>query len=214
MTMPYAYAYLHGFAGSSLSKKGVLLKERFAAHGRVLHLPDMNVPDFERFTYSGALQAIDALDQREGRGVTWRFIGSSLGGYTAARWAAQNPGRVDRAVLLCPGFDMMTRWPQLLGDDAFALWERNGAFFFVAPNGEPRPVSFNLIIDAKSHPARPAIPCPTLLFHGTADEIVPIDSSRRYAAEHQQVRLVEVDDDHSMYASIEIIPEQTLVFFD
>ena len=139
--MSYRYAYLHGFGGSPKSTKAGLLAPKFADAGLTLFRPDLNVPSFEQLTYSSALTGLDALDAREGDGAKWRFIASSLGGYLGARWAQLNPDRVDRLLLLCPGFDMMGRWPELMGEEAFVLWERNGAFLFVDPTGEPRPVS-------------------------------------------------------------------------
>lgn len=48
-------------------------------------------------------------------------------------------------------------------------------------------------------PLRP--PAPTTILHGRADDVLPIAGSRRFAAEHG-LRLVEVDDDHRLAASI------------
>mgnify|MGYP002877414947 CR=1 FL=1 len=76
--------------------------------------------------------------------------------------------------------------------------------------GRPTEVHWGLVEDAASHPPRPAAPCPTVIIHGRADETVPIAISRRYAAEHPSVRLVELDDDHSLLASIDRI-EQELI---
>lgn len=45
------------------------------------------------------------------------------------------------------------------------------------------------------------------------DEVVPIASSRRYAAGRDHVRLVEVDDDHSLLASLDVIDRESLAFF-
>ena len=45
--------------------------------------------------------------------------------------------------------------------------------------------------------------CPTTIIHGREDAVVPIDSSRRYAGEHDHVKLIEVDDDHPLHASVE-----------
>jgi pimeloyl-ACP methyl ester carboxylesterase len=49
-------------------------------------------------------------------------------------------------------------------------------------------------------------PAPTSILHGTGDTIIPIDVSRRFAAEHG-ARLAEVDDDHRLGRSLERILE-------
>ncbi len=212
--MSYRYAYLHGFGGSPLSTKAAALAPRYADLGVALFRPNLNIPSFEQLSYSTALTGLDALDAREGAGATWRFIASSMGGYLGARWAELHPERVDRLILLCPGFDMMTRWPTLLGEGAFELWERNKAFFFVDPEGEPRPVSWHFVIDARTHPRFPEVSCPTVIIHGTRDEIVPIDSSRTYTATRDHVQLLELDDDHQLGSSIDAIYLKSLEFFE
>ncbi len=39
---------------------------------------------------------------------------------------------------------------------------------------------------------------PTLILHGTADEVIPVQVSRDYAASRPWVRLVELDSDHAL----------------
>ena len=55
-------AYLHGFASSSLSRKGVHLARFLAPRGIDLALPDLNHPSFAELTYTGALAGFDRLD--------------------------------------------------------------------------------------------------------------------------------------------------------
>ncbi|NVB37829.1 alpha/beta fold hydrolase [Pseudenhygromyxa sp. WMMC2535] len=207
--MSIRYAYLHGFASSSLSAKGQALRRVFDGLGRTLHLPDLNYPSFAELSYTGMLEAFDRFDRQLDAGrsprsepARWRLIGSSMGGYLAARWAALHPERVDRLLLLCPAFDFAQRWPQLLGDKAFADWERAGSLPMPGPAGAPVEVHWGLVEDGRQHPPRPAVPCPTTIIHGTRDTVVPIDSSRSYIAEHPEVELIEVDDDHTLMASL------------
>ena len=206
------YAYLHGFASSPRSRKGVALAERFAAAGRTLHLPDLNQPSFAELTFTGALQAMDALDGATSGGP-WRLIGSSMGGYLASRWAELRPERVERLVLLCPGFDLNSRWPALLGADQVARWRAQG--FLTLPDGAgvPTALRWRFIEDAIAHPAYPEVPCPTRIVHGRQDEQLPIEGSREYAAGRAHVSLVEVDDDHALTASIDRIAAEVEAFF-
>jgi len=167
----------------------------------------MNRPSFEKLTYTGMLDYLDTLDAELPDTTKWYLIGSSLGGYVAARWAELHPERVERLVLLCPAFDMVERWKELLGGPiVYKLWERNGVFYFPDHNDEPKPVHFEIISDARTnHPARPSVSCPTVIVHGSEDETVPIQYSEEYSKAHPNVTLKRVKDDHNLLESIDVI---------
>jgi alpha-beta hydrolase superfamily lysophospholipase len=220
--MPIRHAYLHGFASSSMATKAQLLKRFYAARGLEFHTPDLNAPSFAELTYSAMLARFDAfdreLDERDGIApgtARWRLVGSSMGGFTAARWAQLHPERVDRLILLCPAFDFVARWPSLIGAENFQRWREQGRFPLPDATGKVVEVHFGLVEDAINHPARPEVPCPTTIIHGTRDTVVPIESSREYAQAHSdRVRLIEVDDDHLLASSmptIEAIAEAELI---
>jgi pimeloyl-ACP methyl ester carboxylesterase len=208
------FAYLHGFASSPKSKKGLALKERFAARGLALELPDLNQPSFEGLSHDACLGALDAMDRARAKetAMRWSFIGSSFGGWLAARWAELHPDRVERLVLLCPGFDLAQRWPEILGSAQMAKWGAEGELYMEDATGVYAPVHYGFYIEALRQPGRPTVACPTLLIHGTRDEVVPIQSSRDYAAAHD-LTLLEVDDDHSLGASVDRIATATFDFF-
>ena len=205
------YAYLHGFASSPLSKKGVRMAEDFRQRGVDLERPDLNEPSFAELTYSGALTAIDALHAEHPD--TWCLVGSSLGGYLAALWASLHPELVERLVLLCPGFELVHRWPDMLGQETMTRWKQEGTLELPDATGTPTPLWWKFIEDATTHPAVPDVSCPTLIIHGRADETVPIAGSRRYAATHKNVELIEVEDDHRLLASTDLITTRALEFF-
>lgn len=48
-------------------------------------------------------------------------------------------------------------------------------------------------------------PVRTIIIHGTGDDIIPIEISRRFAAAHDQVELIEVDDGHRLANSRDLI---------
>jgi pimeloyl-ACP methyl ester carboxylesterase len=48
-------------------------------------------------------------------------------------------------------------------------------------------------------------PCPTIVIHGTRDQVIPIQVSRDFAAGNDRVTLVEVDDDHALADSLDFI---------
>ena len=207
----FRHAYFHGFASSPGSRKGAALAAAFDRRGTPLLCPDLNVPSFALMTISRMLAAADALDAA-GTG-RWRIVGSSLGSYVAALWAGLHPDRVDRLVLLCPAFDMERRWPARLGEAAMERWRTTGWLPFPDHTGTPTPVHLELFTDLGRHEPVAGVACPTLIIHGTRDDLVPIDGSRRYAAAHPNVRLIEVDDDHLLTASTGRIVSETLAFF-
>ena len=207
------FAYLHGFASGPHSRKGVVLAAAFRAEGATLHLPDLCRPTFASQTLTGALAAVDALVASSPDEATWCLIGSSLGGWLAARWAELHPTRVERLVLLCPGFDMVGRWPALLGADAIARWQREGALPFKDASGEWTPLHWDFVEDARRHPPIPVVPCPTLIMHGTRDVVVPLAFSETYATAHpDRVHLAVLDDAHDLSQSIPAIEAATLSF--
>ncbi|MFP3939988.1 MAG: YqiA/YcfP family alpha/beta fold hydrolase [Thermoanaerobaculia bacterium] len=205
-------AYLHGFASGPLSTKGQDLAARLARRGVELRLPDLNRPSFARLTVTGALEAVDEMVAAGAPEASWRFIGSSFGGYVAARWAELRPERVDRLLLLCPGFDLASRWPHLLGAEEFARWERDGELLLPDGAGHPTPVHWGFVQDARRHPPFPVVPCPTRIVHGTRDEVVLVEGSRRYAAGRPDVELIEVDDDHALLDSMDAIAGEAEAF--
>ncbi len=229
----FRYAYLHGFASSPRALKGTSLAEAFAARGHQLHLPDLNRPSFAELSHDAMLAAVDELDRstqtsdgddggdggrnggRNGpRHRPWRFIGSSQGGWLAARWAELHPDRVDRLVLLCPGFDLAERWPIIFGPEATARWQRAGSLPVADANGDMVPLHWGFMEEARRQPGTPAVDCATVIIHGRQDDVVPIDYSRRYVASRSHVRLLEVDDEHSLVVSLPVIAAEVGRFFD
>lgn len=98
--------YLHGFASGPSSKKARFFAERFAQLGIGLEIPDLAENDFEHLTISGQLRVIERLS----RGESTTLIGSSMGGYVSALYAARH-AEVEKLVLLAPAFAFLKRWP-------------------------------------------------------------------------------------------------------
>ncbi len=204
------YAYLHGFASSSQSYKGIELEKRFQQQGLEFLRPDLNAPSFARLTYTDALSAIDEFF--DGRERPLRFVGSSMGGYLAARWAELHPEDVDALVLLCPGFSLTERWPDIVGIDAFDRWRETGSIEMEDAKGTVVPLHWEFVEDALRHPAVPEPQCPITIVHGVRDEVVPIESSRKYAA-REHVTLIETEDDHGLADSVDTIFEACIERF-
>lgn len=214
MTAPdaFRYLYLHGFASSANATKGTRLARSFAERGLTLDTPDLNRPSFASLDHDAILAHLTDLTAREDRPL--RFIGSSFGGWVAARFAELHPERVDRMVLLCPGFDMASRWPQTLGERAMRRWQERGYLPFPDHTGAPVPVHWGFIEAALRHPPTPSPTCPILIVHGRADATVPVESSRTYVASRPHATLHEVDDDHRLVASLPELTRLAFEFFD
>jgi pimeloyl-ACP methyl ester carboxylesterase len=205
------FVYLHGFASSSNAYKGTVLREAFAAHGYRLHTPDLNCPSFEHMTYSAILAELNRLHRSQPG--PWFMIGSSMGGYLAARWAELYPTKVARMVLLCPAFDLPGRWENDHGSQLMENWKKNGHVPIPDVSGEAKKLSWEFIEDARKHPTHPSTAAPTLIIHGTQDDVVPVESSRAYVRKHAAISLVEVDDDHGLALSIQRIQSEVFSFF-
>lgn len=198
-------AYLHGFASGPRAKKGQALKAAFEARGESFLTPDLNAPSFAELSMGAMLERVDGLDRTEGDEDGWALVGSSLGGWLAAAWAERHPDRVQRLLLLCPAFDVPTRWPDIMPPGAMARWAREGRFMMQDGEGVLQPLHHAFYEESRTLPTHPAVPCATKIVHGTRDDRVPIASSRAYAASHPNVELIEVDDGHDLIASLQTI---------
>ncbi len=208
----YRYAYFHGFGSSPKAHKGLELRTRYKSRDVDLWLPDLNRPSFGRLSQRAMLRYLEEVDG--GKGPTWRIIGSSLGGWLAAAFAEKHPDRVDALVLLCPGFGLAKRWGTIMGPEAMKEWGEKGELPIPNGAGELIPVHFGFFLEAQEMPPAPRVSCPTLIIHGSRDETVPAESSRRYAGPRAHIRLIEVDDDHSLHASIDVIDMESWRHFE
>jgi pimeloyl-ACP methyl ester carboxylesterase len=53
---------------------------------------------------------------------------------------------------------------------------------------------------------------PALIFHGIRDDVVPVASSRRFAATHPNARLRELDSDHELLDVLDGVIAESLPF--
>ena len=117
------YIYLHGFASGPGSTKARELKARCASVGIDLLVPDLNQGDFTHLTISRQIDRVVDLLPSNGSPVT--LIGASLGGWTAAIIARDNP-QVERLILLAPAFNFLNHWLPKLGADRLKSWQDIG----------------------------------------------------------------------------------------
>ena len=200
--------YLHGFASSPASTKALAFARHLSAAGYTVSAPDLAEGHFERLTVTGQLAVIE----RAAGGRPVSLIGSSLGGYLAALFAARHP-EVERVVLLAPAFGFARLWRDWLGDQGIDQWRRTGfrEFFHYGEN-RSIPLGYQLFADAETYEDFPGFPQPALLFHGARDTDVPPALSHEFAARHPNVRLEILDSDHQMTDRIAYMAPKILEF--
>lgn len=200
--------YIHGFASGPQSSKARYFRALLQGAGASVDVPDLADGDFEHLTIAGQLAVID----RFAGGEPVSLIGSSLGGYLAALYAARH-SEVQRVVLLAPAFGFAHRWPERLGQAQMAAWRRNGAIeVFHYADGRTRKIGYQLIADGERFEPDPDFGQPALIFHGAHDDAVPVGYSENFAAAHPNVTLEVLDDGHELHKTLDYIGPKVLRF--
>lgn len=186
--------YLHGFASGPFSTKARFFRSVLEAAGAHVEIPDLAAGDFENLTISGQLAVIE----HTAAGQPLSLMGSSMGGYVAALYAARHP-EVKRLVLLAPGLAFGRRWPEYLGPEKVDQWRRTGILevFHYAEN-RSRNLRYALLQDAERYEDFPDFRQPALIFHGKHDDVVPAGRSEEFAATHPNVHLEILDSGHDL----------------
>lgn len=200
--------YLHGFASGPNSSKARFFDAQFRSRNIVLEIPDLAGGDFEHLTITTQLGRIGDLAQHE----PVSLIGSSMGGYLAALYAADHP-EVRRVVLLAPAFGFSRRWPESLGVERVAEWERTGTMdvWHYADN-RMRQLHYGLLDDGRRYSDYPDFRQPALIFHGAHDNVVPAAFSEHFAASHPNACLEVLDSGHELHNVLDSIGPRVLEF--
>jgi uncharacterized protein len=188
------FVYLHGFASSPESRKAHFFVAQLQRLGFTVNVPDLAEGDFERLTISAQLRVIERVSGLK----PTILIGSSLGGYLAALYAARHP-EVDRLVLLAPAFDFHRLWMAQLGPEQLATWRETGAirvFHYAA--GRELPLGYEFLEDASHFEPFPDFCQPALIFHGNHDPVVPVIYSSKFVEAHANARLVRLESGHEL----------------
>jgi pimeloyl-ACP methyl ester carboxylesterase len=174
--------YLHGFASSPQSSKAQFFRRRFTECGVTIDTPRLDEGNFEALTITGQLSVID----RAVAGSPAILMGSSLGGYLAALYAARHP-EIERLVLLAPAFQFPRRVRQFYSTPIFHYgYQRQ------------MPLGYQIVEDAANYEDEPAFPQPALILHGINDSAVPASISTAYTAIHPNVTLHLMESGHEL----------------
>ncbi len=213
MKQDRAVLYLHGFSSSPQSRKAVLFREEFSKEGINLIIPDLEGENFRNLTISNQMNIIrDTI--KKNPSSEYGLIGSSMGGYLALLTAECQP-LVKLMFLMCPGINFVNRWERRLG--------------FEYPYGKRIPgliqvfnFRYNKVMDLSNHIFEDAKwweqvklgrQITSRLIHGIYDDVVPIEESRRYAANNFRAELVELESDHGLLSHANWIVKDAIRFF-
>lgn len=199
------YVYLHGFASSPQSNKAQFFRRRFAASGIELEIPCLDQGNFTGLTVSSQLEVIARTAGEDP--VT--LLGSSLGGYLAAIYAARH-NSVQSLVLLAPALQFPRRFRERYAPEELALWKRQGTVsVYHYGYAEERPLGFQIVEDASKYEDQPEFPQPALILHGVHDDVVPIEISRVYTYGRPNVVLHEFESGHELTNVLEDLWSET-----
>jgi pimeloyl-ACP methyl ester carboxylesterase len=200
--------YLHGFASGPSSTKAGFFRDYLERAGARVTVPDLADGDFEHLTITGQLE----VARRTAPGGPVSLIGSSLGGYVAALYAARH-SEVERLVLLAPAFGFARRWPERLGAEKMRQWRNKGSMevYHYGERGNRR-LSYDLITDAAQYEDQPAFRQPAVIFHGATDDVVPVRCAQEFAEGRKNVRLEVLDSGHDLLNMLEYMLPRVKAF--
>lgn len=202
------FIYLHGFASSPQSSKAQFFRKRFAEKGLTLEIPSLDGGDFTHLTITGQLQIID--NAVAGRPSI--LIGSSLGGYLAALYAARH-ANIEKLVLMAPAFQFPSRWRERYSPEELERWQREGAVpVFHYGYKHEVPLGYQFLEDSQDYEDEPEFAQPALVLHGSRDPVVRASISIGYAARHPNVTLRLFDSGHELTDVLEDLWAETASF--
>jgi pimeloyl-ACP methyl ester carboxylesterase len=200
--------YLHGFASGPSSGKARYFRRRLEGAGYAVSVPDLAAGNFEGLTLSGQLDVI----AREAAGGATAMIGSSMGGYLTALYAARRP-EIERVALLAPAFGFARRWAERMGAAALQEWRSKGTMdVYHYGEGRQRALGYALLDDAAQYEDYPDVRQPCLIFHGVRDEVVPVEYSDEFAAGHPNVELHRLDSGHDLLNVLDLMGDRVEEF--
>lgn len=202
--------YLHGFASSPQSRKAQFFARRFAERGIECTIPDLEQGSFRDLTLTRQLRVVEEV--AGDRNVT--LIGSSMGGYLAALYAARHP-QVEKVIALAGAFDFAARWRERLGEQQMAEWRDAGSIeTFHYGSGRPEMIGYSLYTDALNYEPFPRVTQPALLLHGLLDDVVPAAAAKQFLLGNPQAKLVTFDSGHELTDQLDPLWSHTASFLN
>ena len=137
----------------------------------------------KELTVTRNLEDLDAIITTHAMHYKQRIlIGSSMGGQTAAWYAARHPDRISANLLIAPAFRFFQNRLDEFEPELVAQLKKEGSVTFKNAWTEVT-IGRALFDDAVRYPMETLLPdyrTPTLIIHGTEDDSVPIADSVRF----------------------------------
>ena len=185
--------FAHGFEGGPSGSKPIFMRDVLGWDVTAPVMSELGW-DIEKQT-EVLLREIDEADYD-------LVIGSSMGGLAAANASSLRGGSGFRLLLIAPAFGLCDSWEGLT-DEELSEWREVGT---------RRYRGFELDMDLEwefmEAAGRMSWPEPlhmTTIVHGTKDDVVSIEVSRKVAREAALVDLVEIDDGHRMKGCLPLL---------
>ncbi|MBI3610803.1 MAG: alpha/beta fold hydrolase [Nitrospirae bacterium] len=181
--------YLHGFSSHHRGEKALYFRDRFNEIGAAFlafdHRGHGNSSGrMEELTVTRNLEDIETVLTSQGAGFKHRIlIGSSMGGQTAAWYAARHPDRIAANLLIAPGFGFLERRMSDLGPNGLEMFRTEGKMT-IKNEWIEATIGWALLEDGRQYPVKKLLSdyrTPTLILHGTEDEAVPFEDSVDFA---------------------------------
>ncbi len=201
------WIYLHGFGSNRSGSKATAFRTAAETEGVSFVTYDARGHGessgmIETVTLSKMIEDLSAaIDALVPPSASLVLIGSSLGGVTAAWYAAANPKRVKANVLIAPAFRFVDRFLAEIGPEAAADWKSSGAYT-VGKTWMWIPLKYGIVEDAAGYDESDLAKryrTDTLVIHGKQDGNVPWQVSTEFGERcpHRPLDVVLIDDgDH------------------
>jgi pimeloyl-ACP methyl ester carboxylesterase len=193
-----AVIFLHGFTSDQTGEKATHFREVLSSRGVAYITFDFrghgqSSGTMRQLTGTRLLEDCHAVIEHvcppESRIV---LIGSSMGGWVAAWYAAQHPDRITANLLIAPSFTFGQSFLDDLSPEQAARWADEGVIRFANEYGSVD-LGYDLIRDAGGYPVAQLYQryrTPTLICHGLADDIVDYRQSLAFV---QQCASTDID---------------------
>ena len=182
--------FAHGFEGSPDGGKPTYMIEEL---GWDVVAPVMSEKGWNIEQETAVL--LDHIDAEEFDIVA----GSSMGGLAAANASALRPDVNFGLLLIAPAFGLAEMWNSAISKEEMKVWKMSGGRSY-HHHGFGYDIKLGWdFMEAAEKMSWPQLNHPTVILHGTKDDIVPIENSRRMANEDNcVVSLIEIEDGRRM----------------